>query len=59
MPFSAMLPKCSEEVTLGLHLKLLPQAALLIASLNTMTVNSCNEQTSSFPLHAEDFDGVN
>lgn len=52
MPLSAMLPKRSEDVTLGLHLK----AALLI---NTMTVKKCSEQTSSFPLHADDFDSVN
>lgn len=56
MPLSAMLPKRSEDVTLGLHLKLLLQAALLI---NAMTVKKCNEQTSSFPLHADDFDSVN
>lgn len=52
------VPCCqNEDVTLGLHLKLLLPAALLIATVNTMTVGKkCNEETSSFPLHADDFD---
>lgn len=44
MPLSAVLPKCSEDVTLKLRLKLMLQAALLIA--NTMTLIKCNEHTS-------------